>query len=87
MTKKTLKFNNIKVNKKKSHMPEEPINLMSVNLDQVVVSDKFNNNSNKNIIIIIIIIIIMMVLDILLVTKKVKLLSHYVLFYLKWVGI
>ena len=69
-------------------MSEEPINLMSVKIDQVVVSDKFNNNSNKNIIIIIIIIIIiMMVLDILLVTKKVKLLSHYVLFYLKWVGI
>ena len=48
MTKKTLKFNNIKVNKKKFHMSKEPINLMSVNIDQVVVSDKFNNNSNKN---------------------------------------
>ena len=63
-------------------MSEEPINLMSVKIDQVVVSDKFNNNSNKNMIIIIII-MMMMVLDILLVTKKVKLLSHYVLFYLK----
>ena len=67
-------------------MSEEPINLMSVKIDQVVVSDKFNNNSNKNIMIIIIMMMMMMmmmVLDILLVTKKVKLLSHYVLFYLK----
>ena len=48
MTKKTLKFNNIKVNKKKFHMSKEPINLMSVNIDQVVVYDKFNNNSNNN---------------------------------------
>ena len=64
-------------------MSEEPINLMSVKIDQVVVSDKFNNNSNKNIMIIIMMMMMMMVLDILLVTKKVKLLSHYVLFYLK----
>ena len=48
MTKKTLKFNNIKVNKKIFHMSKEPINLMSVNIDQVVVYDKFNNNSNNN---------------------------------------
>ena len=44
MTKKKLKFNNIRVNKKKFHLSEEPINLMSVNLDQIVVSDKFNHN-------------------------------------------
>ena len=65
-------------------MSEEPINLMSVKIDQVVVSDKFNNNSNKNIMIMMMMMMMMMmVLDILLVTKKVKLLSHYVLFYLK----
>ena len=29
-------------------MSKEPINLMSVSIDQVVVSDKFSNNSNKN---------------------------------------
>ena len=44
MTKKTLKFNNIRVNKEKFHLSEEPIDLMSVNLDQIVVSDKFNHN-------------------------------------------
>ena len=46
MTKKTLKFNNIRVNKKKSHMSKEQIDLMSVNIDQIVASDKFNHNNN-----------------------------------------
>ena len=46
MTKKTRRFNNIKVNNKKFHISEEPIYLMSVNIDQIVVSDKFNNNNN-----------------------------------------
>ena len=30
MTKKLLKFNNVRVNKKKFHMSKEPIDLMSV---------------------------------------------------------
>ena len=42
MTKKTPKFNNIWVDKKKFHMSKEPIDLMSVNIDQIVVPDKFN---------------------------------------------
>ena len=46
MTKKTLRFNNIRVNKKKVHMSKEPIDLMSVNIDQIVAFDKFNNNNN-----------------------------------------
>ena len=46
MTKKTLKFNNIRVNKKKFHMSKEPIDLMSVNVDQIVVSDKFNHHND-----------------------------------------
>ena len=44
MTKKTLKFNNIRVNKKKSHMYKKAIDLMSVNVNKIVVSDKFNYN-------------------------------------------
>ena len=44
MTKKTLKFNNIRVNKKKFHKSKQPIDLMSVNLDQIVVSDKFKHS-------------------------------------------
>ena len=46
MTKKTLKFNNTRVNKKNFHMSQEPIDLMSVNIDQIVVSDKFGHNVN-----------------------------------------
>ena len=38
--KKTLKFNNIRLNKKEFHKSKEPIDLLSVNLDQIVVSDK-----------------------------------------------
>ena len=45
MTEKTLKFDNIRVNKKESHKSKEPIDLMSVNIDQIVVSDKFKHNS------------------------------------------
>ena len=44
MTKKTRRFNNIKVNNKKFHISEEPIYLMSVNIDQIVVSDKFKHS-------------------------------------------
>ena len=44
MSEKTLKFNNIRLNKKEFHKSKQPINLMSVNLDQIVVSDKFNHN-------------------------------------------
>ena len=44
MTEKTLKFNNIRVNKK-FHKSKKLIDLASVNIDQVVVSDKFNHNN------------------------------------------
>ena len=43
--KKALKFNNIKLNKKEFHKSEEPIDLISVNVDQIVVSDKFKHNN------------------------------------------
>ena len=46
MTKKTLTFNNIGVNKKKFHMSEKAIDLMSANIDRIVISDKFNHNNN-----------------------------------------
>ena len=45
MTEKTLKFNNIRFNKKEFHMSKEPIDLMSVNIDQIVISDKFKHNN------------------------------------------
>ena len=44
MSEKTLKFNNIRLNKKEFHKSNEPIELMSINLGQIVVSDKFKHN-------------------------------------------
>ena len=45
MTEKTLKFNNIRVNKKELHKSKKPIDLMSVNVDQIVISEKFKHNN------------------------------------------
>ena len=47
MSEKALKFNNIRLNKKEFHKFKELIDLISVNVDQIVVSDKFNHN-NEN---------------------------------------
>ena len=44
MSEKTLKFNNIIRNKKIFHRSKEPIDLLSVNLNQIVVSHKFKHN-------------------------------------------
>ena len=44
MSEKTLKFNNIRVNKKEFRKSKQPIYLMSVNIDQIVVSDKFKHS-------------------------------------------
>ena len=46
MTKKTLKYNNIRVNNKEFHVSKNPINLMSVNINKIVVSDKLNHNED-----------------------------------------
>ena len=46
MSEKTLKFNNIRLNKKELHKSKEPIYLMSVNLDQIVVSNKFKHSDD-----------------------------------------
>ena len=45
MGEKTLKFNNIRLNEKEFHKSKKPIDLMSVNVDQRVVSDKFKHNN------------------------------------------
>ena len=44
MSEKTLKFNNIRLNKKEFHKSKKPIDLLSVDLDQIVVSDKLKHN-------------------------------------------
>ena len=36
MSEKTLKFNNIKLNKKEFHKSKKPIDLLSVDVDQIV---------------------------------------------------
>ena len=40
MSEKTLKFDNIRVNKKEFHKSKQPIGLDLVNVDQIVVPDK-----------------------------------------------
>ena len=44
MNEKTLKFNNIKVNKKEFHKSKQAIDLDSVTVDKIVVSDKFKHS-------------------------------------------
>ena len=44
MSEKTLEFNNIILNKKEFHKFKQPIDLMSVNVDQIVVSDNFKHS-------------------------------------------
>ena len=46
MSEKTLKFDNIRVNKKEFHKSKQPIDLKSVNVDQIVVSDKFKHSDD-----------------------------------------
>ena len=44
MSEKILKFDNIILNKKKFHRYKEQIDLLSVELDQIVISYKFKHN-------------------------------------------
>ena len=44
MSEKILQFNNIILKKKNIHRPTEPVDLLSVDLEQIVVSHKFKHN-------------------------------------------
>ena len=68
MSEKILKFNNIILNKKQFHRSKEPIDLLSVDVDQIVVSHKFKHDEG---------------FKYFFGYLKVKLLNHYALFYLK----
>ena len=46
MSEKTLKFNNIRLNKKEFHKSKQPIHLKSVNFDQIFVSDRFKHSDD-----------------------------------------
>ena len=47
MSKKTLKFSNIRLNKETFHEYKEAIDLFSVNVDQIVVSNKLKHNNES----------------------------------------
>ena len=47
MSEKTVKFNNIKVNKKEFHKSEQAIDLDLINVDQIVVSDRFRHSDES----------------------------------------
>ena len=46
MSEKTLKCDNIRVNKKEFHKSKQPINLDLVNVDQIVISGKFKHSDD-----------------------------------------
>ena len=46
MNERTSKFNNIRLNKKEFHKSKKPIELMSVIVDRIVVSDKFKHSDD-----------------------------------------
>ena len=58
--------------KKKNHKSKQPINLDLMNIDEIVISDKLKYSDDGKYV------------NILLVTKKVRLLNLYVLSNLKW---
>ena len=45
MSKETLKFDNFTVNKKEFHKSKQPIDLDLVNVDQIVVAEKFKHSN------------------------------------------
>ena len=69
MNEKTLTFGNVRVNKKEFHISKQPIDLNLINVDQIVVSDKFNHSDDS--------------FTYFIGYKKVQLLNHYALFCLK----
>ena len=48
MSEKSLKFDNIRVNKKEFHKSKQPINFDLINIDQIVASDKFKHSKVFN---------------------------------------
>ena len=47
MSEKTLKFDNIRVNKEGFHKSNQPINLNLINVFQIVLSDKFKHSDGS----------------------------------------
>ena len=71
MSEKTLDFDNIRLNKKEFYKSKQPIELTSVNIDQIVASDKFKHCDDG--------------FKYFVGYKEGEMLNRYVLSYLKWV--
>ena len=69
MCEKTLKFDNIRVNKEEFHKSKQPINLELVKVDQIVISEKFKHSDDG--------------FKYIIGSKKMKLFNRYVLSYFK----
>ena len=70
MCEKTLKFDNLRVNKEEFHKSKQPINLELVKVDQIVISEKFKHSDDG--------------FKYFIGSKKMKLFNRYVLSYFKW---
>ena len=68
MEEKTLKFSNIKINRKELHKSKQAIDLDSVTTDRIVVSDKFRDSEVLKV-------EVVKVISIILVIKKMKFLT------------
>ena len=69
MCEKTLKFDNIRVNKEEFHKSKQPINLELVKVDQIVISEKFKHSDDG--------------FKYFIGSKKMKLFNRYVLSHFK----
>ena len=44
MIEKTLKFDNLRLDKKEFHKSKQPVELVLVNVDQIIISEKFKHS-------------------------------------------
>ena len=73
MSENTLKFNNIRVNKKEFHKSKQPIDLDLINIDQIVLSDKLKHSDDG--------------FKYFIAYKEGEIVKPFILFCLKWVDI
>ena len=46
MSEKTLKFDNSRLDKKEFHKSKQPVELVLVNIDQIIISEKFKHSDD-----------------------------------------
>ena len=47
MSEKTLKFDNLRLDKKEFHKSKQPVELVLVNVDQIIISEKFKHSHDS----------------------------------------